>query len=96
MAYLGRVHDGRPNPFARVDPAREGGWRAYARDPLAFNLLVFLAVYGRDRLEHLLRDSRAPLPSFTQALAFDTAVSSVTTANSQGCGARRRCRTARR
>ncbi len=99
-AYLVRVHDGRPNLFARVlgpfergvarlagvDPAREGGWRAYARDLLAFNLLGFLAVYGLQRLQHLLPGNPGGMPAVTPASAFNTAISFATNTNWQGYG----------
>lgn len=96
-AYVVRVLDGRPNPLARVlgpveravhrlaglDPRRETGWRAYARDLLAFNLLGFLAVYALQRLQHLLPGNPAGLPAVAPAGAFDVAISFMTNTNWQ-------------
>ncbi|MFO0933518.1 MAG: potassium-transporting ATPase subunit KdpA [Planctomycetota bacterium] len=99
-AYLVRVYDGRPSLLTRVlgplerglcrlagvDPARERGWRAYARDLLAFNLLGFLAVYGLQRLQHVLPGNPAALPAVAPDLAFDTAISFMTNTNFQSYG----------
>lgn len=99
-AYLVRVYDARPNPLTRVlgplerglcrvagvDPARERGWRTYARDLLAFNLLGFLAVYGLQRLQHLLPGNPAGLPAVAPDSAFNTAISFMTNTNWQGYG----------
>ena len=99
-ALVVRGFDGRRSPLDRVlgpverlvhrlsgiDPRRESGWRAYARDLLAFNLLGFLAVYALQRLQHVLPGNPAALPAVAPDSAFNTAISFMTNTNWQGYG----------
>jgi potassium-transporting ATPase potassium-binding subunit len=98
--YMYRVYEGRPCGLDRllggcerllyrlagVDPAREMTWRTYAICALVFNFLGFLAVYGLQRLQHLLPWNPEGLAAVTPDSSFNTAVSFATNTNWQGCG----------
>ncbi|MGH7133138.1 MAG: potassium-transporting ATPase subunit KdpA [Phycisphaerales bacterium] len=66
--------------------AAEMGWKAYAVGILIFNALGFGAVYGLQRLQHLLPANPAGLGAVEGGSAFNTAVSFVTNTNWQGYG----------
>ena len=65
-----------------VDPAREQSWAAYLRGVLAFSLIGVLAVYALQRVQPLLPWA-LDLPSPSEHLSFNTAVSFVTNTNWQ-------------
>src|SRR5215471_19020696 len=72
--------------FARVDPAEDMTWRRYALAMMLFNIAGLLAVYGLQRLQHLLPLNPARLGAVTPDSAFNTAVSFATNTNWQGYG----------
>ena len=96
-AYLARVYEGRPcgldrvlGPVERalyraagVDPAKETGWKAYARAFLAFNAVGFVVVYALQRAQALLPGNPDALPAVAPHTAFNTAISFVTNTNWQ-------------
>jgi K+-transporting ATPase ATPase A chain len=64
----------------------EMGWKSYAVGILLFNVIGFFAVYGLQRLQHLLPANPAGLGPVEGGSAFNTAVSFVTNTNWQGYG----------
>lgn len=64
--------------------ARTMTWREYALGILAFNALGVAAVYGLQRLQHLLPANPAALGPVEPASAFNTAISFATNTNWQG------------
>ncbi|MBS0197999.1 MAG: potassium-transporting ATPase subunit KdpA [Planctomycetes bacterium] len=66
--------------------AVEMGWKPYATGILLFNVLGFIAVYGLERLQHVLPANPAGLGPLESGSAFNTAVSFVTNTNWQGYG----------
>jgi K+-transporting ATPase ATPase A chain len=64
--------------------AREMTWREYALGILAFNALGVAAVYGLQRLQHLLPANPAALGPVEPRSAFNTAISFATNTNWQG------------
>ncbi len=95
--YMARVYEGKPcgldRAFGRlerliyrvcgIDPAEEMSWVTYARAMLIFNLLGLLAVYGLQRIQHLLPLNPQHLPAVAPDLAMNTAVSFATNTNWQ-------------
>ena len=59
-------------------------WRGYALSLLAFNAVGALAVYGLQRLQHLLPLNPAGMAAVSPDSAFNTAVSFVSNTNWQG------------
>lgn len=98
--YMARVLAGRPcgldrvlGPIERatmracgVPAGQEMGWRAYAGAILAFNTVGFAAVYGLQRLQHLLPANPQGFGAVSADSSFNTAVSFVTNTNWQGYG----------
>jgi K+-transporting ATPase ATPase A chain len=72
--------------FAGVDAKEEMTWRRYAAALLAFNLAGLLAVYGLQRLQHVLPGNPARLPAVDPLVAWNTAVSFATNTNWQAYG----------
>lgn len=70
--------------LAGVDAGRAMHWRGYALALLAFNAVGALAVYGLQRLQHLLPLNPAGMGAVSPDSAFDTAVSFVSNTNWQG------------
>lgn len=70
----------------RVDGDREQTWKGYAFTLFLFSLFGILAVYGLQRLQHLLPLNPQGLKGVPEALAFNTAVSFVTNTNWQAYG----------
>ncbi|MCC6678897.1 MAG: potassium-transporting ATPase subunit KdpA [Phycisphaerales bacterium] len=64
----------------------EMGWKAYAVGILLFNAAGFIAVYGLQRLQHVLPGNPAGLGPVEAGSAFNTAVSFVSNTNWQGYG----------
>jgi K+-transporting ATPase ATPase A chain len=69
-----------------IDPHEEMSWKTYSVAMLAFNLVGLLAVYGLQRLQHLLPLNPQDLPAVPPALALNTAVSFATNTNWQSYG----------
>ncbi|GAA4331279.1 potassium-transporting ATPase subunit KdpA [Variovorax defluvii] len=69
---------------AGVDAERAMHWRSYALALLAFNAIGALAVYGLQRLQHLLPLNPAGMGAVSPDSAFNTAVSFATNTNWQG------------
>lgn len=96
-SYMARVYEGKPcgldrlvGPLERwiyricgVEPGREMSWKKYALTMLAFNLVGLLAVYGLQRIQHLLPLNPQQLAAVPPELAFNTAVSFATNTNWQ-------------
>lgn len=72
--------------FARVDPAEEQGWIAYAVALLWFNLFGIVALYAVLRLQHLFAFNPQKFGALTPDLALNTAVSFVTNTSWQSYG----------
>ena len=70
--------------LAGVDEAHPMHWRSYALALLAFNAIGALAVYGLQRLQHLLPLNPAGMGAVSPDSAFNTAVSFVSNTNWQG------------
>jgi K+-transporting ATPase ATPase A chain len=73
----------------RTDAERgpvETGWKPYAAGILVFNALGFIAVYGLQRIQHMLPANPAGLGAVEAKSAFNTAVSFATNTNWQGYG----------
>jgi K+-transporting ATPase ATPase A chain len=95
--YMARVYEGKPcgldrllGPLERwiyriggVEPGREMSWKRYALAMLALNLVGLLAVYGLQRIQHMLPLNPQQLPAVPPELAFNTAVSFATNTNWQ-------------
>jgi potassium-transporting ATPase potassium-binding subunit len=95
--YMARVYEGKPCGLDRVlgraerliyricgiDPAREMSWKTYALAMLVLNLAGFLAVYGLQRLQHVLPFNPQQFPAVSPDLAFNTAASFATNTNWQ-------------
>jgi K+-transporting ATPase ATPase A chain len=95
--YMARVYEGNScgldralGPLERliyrvcgIDPAEEMPWTTYARAMLWFNLLGFLAVFGLQRVQHLLPLNPQGLAAVPPDLAMNTAVSFATNTNWQ-------------
>ncbi|WAS96356.1 potassium-transporting ATPase subunit KdpA [Nannocystis punicea] len=71
---------------AGVDPGAEMSWRDYTACVLWFNLFGLLAVYGLQRLQHLLPLNPQELGPVAPDLAFNTAVSFASNTNWQAYG----------
>jgi len=98
--YMARVYEGKPcgldralGPLerlvyrvCRIDPTEEMAWAAYAKAMLVFNLLGFLAVYGLERVQHLLPFNPENMAAVPPDLAMNTAVSFATNTNWQSYG----------
>lgn len=94
--YIHRAMEGRIGLLARLErpllrlagvrPEVEQGWLRYALGLIMFNALGVLAVYGLQRLQHLLPLNPQALGAVTPDSAFNTAVSFVTNTNWQGYG----------
>ena len=56
----------------------ETGWKPYAAGILVFNALGFIAVYGLQRLQHMLPANPAGLGLIEAKSPFNTAISSAT------------------
>ena len=67
-----------------VDEKDDMGWKRYLWATLWFNLAGFLAVYGLQRLQHLLPLNPQKLGAVSADSSFNTAVSFVTNTNWQG------------
>jgi K+-transporting ATPase ATPase A chain len=89
--YIARIVDGnRPGPrslivlesgiyrLAGVDPTREQSWVGYALSLLCFHLIGIVALYGLQRLQHLLPFNPQKLAAVGPDLALNTAVSFAT------------------
>jgi K+-transporting ATPase ATPase A chain len=89
--YIARIVDGnRPGPrslivlesriyrLAGVDPTREQSWVGYALSLLCFHLIGIVALYGLQRLQHLLPLNPQKLAAVGPDLALNTAVSFAT------------------
>jgi K+-transporting ATPase ATPase A chain len=70
--------------LAGVDPGHAMHWRGYALALLAFNAVGALALYGLQRLQHLLPLNPAGMGAVSPDSAFNTAVSFVSNTNWQG------------
>ncbi|OUL99171.1 potassium-transporting ATPase subunit KdpA [Variovorax sp. JS1663] len=70
--------------LAGVEEERSMHWRSYALALLAFNAIGALAVYGLQRLQHLLPLNPAGMGAVSPDSAFNTAVSFVSNTNWQG------------
>lgn len=64
----------------------EMSWKPYAVGILLFNALGFIAVFGLQRLQHLLPANPAGLGPVESGSAFNTAISFVSNTNWQGYG----------
>ncbi|NUQ64768.1 MAG: potassium-transporting ATPase subunit KdpA [Pirellulales bacterium] len=98
--YMARVYEGKPFGLdwalgwlerliyraGGIDPAREMSWKTYTLAMLAFNLLGLLAVYGLQRVQHLLPLNPQGLLAVPPDLAFNTAVSFASNTNWQSYG----------
>jgi K+-transporting ATPase ATPase A chain len=71
---------------AGVDETREQHWIAYTVAMLLFNAAGFLAVYGLQRLQHLLPLNPAEMSAVAPDLSFNTAVSFTSNTNWQNYG----------
>ena len=95
--YMARVYEGRSigldrllGPLERwiyrlggIRADAESGWRTYAAGLLVFNLLGLLAVYGVQRLQHLLPLNPQGIGPVTADSSFNTAASFATNTNWQ-------------
>ncbi len=72
--------------LAGVKPDEGMHWRHYAIGLLVFSLLGVLAVYGLQRLQHLLPLNPQGMGAISPDSAFNTAISFVTNTNWQGYG----------
>ncbi|WP_443083193.1 potassium-transporting ATPase subunit KdpA [Variovorax sp. PBL-H6] len=70
--------------LAGVDVGHAMHWRGYALALLAFNAVGALALYGLQRLQHLLPLNPAGMSAVSPDSAFNTAVSFVSNTNWQG------------
>lgn len=70
--------------LAGVDAGQAMHWRGYALALLAFNAVGALALYGLQRLQHLLPLNPAGMGAVSPDSAFNTAVSFVSNTNWQG------------
>ncbi|VTU14797.1 Potassium-transporting ATPase A chain [Variovorax sp. RA8] len=70
--------------LAGVDVGQAMHWRGYALALLAFNAVGALAVYGLQRLQHVLPLNPAGMGAVSPDSAFNTAVSFVSNTNWQG------------
>ncbi|MGK6308429.1 potassium-transporting ATPase subunit KdpA [Variovorax sp. DT-64] len=70
--------------LAGVDAGHAMHWRGYALALLAFNAVGALALYGLQRLQHLLPLNPAGMGAVSPDSAFNTAVSFVSNTNWQG------------
>lgn len=68
--------------FSGVDSSSEQTWKKYAGSVLIFSLLGVLALFGLQRLQHLL-PHHLGLPPVEAPVAFNTAISFVTNTNWQ-------------
>ena len=98
--YMARVYEGKPCGLdwavgwlerliyrvCGIDPKEEMSWKTYAKAMLVFNLLGFLAVYGLQRVQHLLPLNPQNMPAVPPDLALNTAVSFATNTNWQSYG----------
>ncbi len=98
--YMAKILDGQPTWVSRLlgpverliyrligsSPDEEMGWQRYATSLVLFNGLGFLAVYGIQRLQHLLPGNPAGMGQVEATSAFNTASSFATNTNWQGYG----------
>ena len=70
--------------LAGVAPDQPMHWRTYAFALLAFNAIGALAVYGLQRLQHLLPLNPAGMTAVSADSSFNTAISFVSNTNWQG------------
>jgi K+-transporting ATPase ATPase A chain len=98
--YLYAVFEGERKPLPRVfgalerityrvltvDRDKEQTWKEYAISLFLFSFFGILAVYGLQRIQHLLPLNPRGLEGVPAALAFNTAVSFVTNTNWQAYG----------
>ncbi|HEX5103038.1 MAG TPA: potassium-transporting ATPase subunit KdpA [Pirellulaceae bacterium] len=98
-SFMARVYEGKPHllswlgglesrlyRLAGVDPQGEMTWRQYAVAMLAFNLLGLVALYGLQRVQHLLPLNPANMPAVVPDSSFNTAISFASNTNWQGYG----------
>jgi K+-transporting ATPase ATPase A chain len=72
--------------LAGVNPTHEMGWKSYAAAMLLFNVFGLLALYGLQRLQHLLPLNPQHLGPVTPDSSVNTAISFATNTNWQGYG----------
>src|SRR3954447_19259029 len=97
-AYMARVYEGKRIPalgrvlgpierllyrLCGVSADEESDWKTYAAGVLLFNLLGLLAVYGVQRVQHVLPANPAAQHAVSPDLSFNTAVSFATNTNWQ-------------
>jgi len=97
-AYMARVFEGKPCGLDRalgwcergiyrgagIDEHHGMSWKAYAVAMLLFNAIGLLAVYGIQRIQHVLPLNPQSLPAVGADSSFNTAVSFATNTNWQG------------
>lgn len=66
-----------------VDMAKEMDWKRYARSMVLCNLVLFVTLFAKLILQHLLPLNPRKLPAFSWQLALNTAISFVTNTNWQ-------------
>jgi K+-transporting ATPase ATPase A chain len=72
--------------FCGADPREEMSWQTYALALMLFNVAGVLAVYGLQRLQHLLPLNPTGMGPVSADSSFNTAVSFATNTNWQGYG----------
>lgn len=95
-AYMANVYQGRTRFLAPVEnliyrlcgtkPEDDMDWKRYLWGVLWFNLFGFVAVYGLQRLQHLLPLNPQKMSAVSPDSSFNTAVSFATNTNWQGYG----------
>jgi len=98
-AYMARVYEGRGLAIRVLGPVErlfyrlagirqeaEMGWKEYGLALLLFNAAGLLAVYGLERLQHLLPGNPLQLGAVGPAVAWNTAVSFASNTNWQSYG----------
>jgi K+-transporting ATPase ATPase A chain len=97
-AFMARVFEGKPCGLDRalgwlergiyrvagVDERQEMSWKTYAIAMLVFNVIGLLAVYGIQRVQHVLPLNPQSLPAVGAESSFNTAISFATNTNWQG------------
>ena len=98
--FMSRVYQGQPCGLEKplgwlerliyracgVTPTAESNWKQYAAGVLLFNLLGVLAVYGLQRVQHLLPYNPQGFDAVSADSSFNTAASFATNTNWQGYG----------